>query len=473
MRIALAVLVVPCLAAAAAAADLKVPSADFPTIQDAANAAMPGDRIVVAKGVYHENVVLDVGNVTILGKKAVWDGTVDGVQGDCLTADGAGLSVQGFTFRNATFHLNVSGSGLTIKKCTFLRSSNVGVQVVGDSLSVSSCVFRGNNQGVYVTGAAGKVTRCRFLQGEGTATKVIGNGVLLDRNVISNTDGDYPVEISGDGAVVTGNVITTSTNDGIYIAGAGSTISGNTLTNMHDYGISVTGTDSVVSSNRMTFCGNGGIYVYGTGATVTGNRVEWTFDNAINVYADGFTVTGNQVLQATNNSYAFVITNQTAGMGGTFEGNLAADTAYHGFYLQFDASSIRGNTALRCGSGKDAGFTLQGTGNTATGNRALECDGDGFLVDGNDNTFVDCEASGGTDSGFVPNGDGNRFEGCTARGFGGQGFDNDGTNTEVVGCTFLGNRIDLSSRITGGATFGTVTGNTFSTGGVTTQTEIF
>jgi parallel beta-helix repeat protein len=191
------------------------------------------------------------------------------------------------------------------------------------------------------------------------------------------------------------------------------------------------------------------------------------------VYSDGFTVTGNQVLQATNNSYAYVITNQTPGMGGTFEGNLAADTAYHGFYLQFDSSTIRGNTALRCGSGKDAGFWISGNGNTVTGNRALECDGDGFVVDGDGNTFVDCDASGGTDSGFVPTGDGNRFEGCTARGFGGQGFDNDGTNTEVVGCTFLGNRIDLSRRIGGGATFGTVEGNTFTSGGVDTQTEIF
>ncbi len=473
MRRALAVLVVPCLAAAAAAADLKVPSDDYPTIQSAASAAMPGDRILVAKGVYAENVVLDVGNVSILGKKAVWDGTVDGVQGDCLTADGAGLVVQGFTFRNANFHLDVSGSGLAVRKCTFLRSSNVAVRVLGDGLSVSTCVFRGNNQGVNVTGGTARVERCRFLAGEGTAMKVTGDGAVLDRNVASNTDGDYPVEIAGNGAVVSGNVITTSTENGLSLAGASATITGNTFTNMRDYAVSVTGPDMVVSSNRMGLCGDGAIYAYGTGATVTGNRVDWTFDNAINVYSDGFTVSGNQVRQATNNSYAYVITNLTPGAGGTFEGNLAADTAYHGFYLPFDNGTVSGNTAQRCGSGRDAGFWIAGSGNTVAGNRAIECDGDGFYVTGSGNDLLDCEASGGTDSGFLVGGDGNRLEGCTARNFGGQGLDNFGTNTDVVGCTFLGNRIDVAARILSGATFGTVTGNTFSTGGLTTETEIF
>jgi parallel beta-helix repeat protein len=473
MRIALAVVLVPCLAAAAAAADLKVPSTAYPTIQAAASAAAPGDRILVAKGVYQENVILDVPNVSILGKKAIWDGTVGGVQGNCLTADGTGLVVQGFTFRNATFHLNVTGGGLTVKKCTFLRSDNVAVLVSGDGTSVSSCVFRGNNQGVYVSGGAGKVTGCRFLGCEGTATKVIGNGVLLDRNVMANTDGDYPVEISGDFAVVSRNVITTSTYDAVYVTGSGATVTGNTITNMLRYAITLAGQDAVVSSNKMTFCGYGAIELTGANARVTGNKVQWTFDNAINVQSDGFTVTGNQVLQATNNSYAYVISNQNDAAGGTFEGNLAADTAYHGIYIQTDGADILNNTALRCGSGRDAGFWISGNGNTVTGNKALECDGDGFLVTGDDNTFTGCEASGGTDSGFVPSGNGNTFKGCTAKGFGGQGFDNNGTNTEVTGCTFLGNRIDLSRRINTGATFATVTGNTFSSGGVDIQTEIF
>ena len=41
------------------AATLNVPSASYPTIQAAVNAASPGDIIVVAPGTYNENVTID------------------------------------------------------------------------------------------------------------------------------------------------------------------------------------------------------------------------------------------------------------------------------------------------------------------------------------------------------------------------------------------------------------------------------
>ena len=53
------VLAVAASAAAARASTLKVPSDDYPTIQDAVDAAGPGDVVLVGPGEYLESVVLD------------------------------------------------------------------------------------------------------------------------------------------------------------------------------------------------------------------------------------------------------------------------------------------------------------------------------------------------------------------------------------------------------------------------------
>ncbi len=83
-------------AGAAAAGTLKVP-ADFATIQAAVDAAVPGDVIVVSKGVYAENVVVAVGGITLQGKNAVIDGRY---AGNCLDVTGDGVTVTGFTLAN-------------------------------------------------------------------------------------------------------------------------------------------------------------------------------------------------------------------------------------------------------------------------------------------------------------------------------------------------------------------------------------
>ena len=76
-KVSLAILILGLAAASfATAADLNVP-ADYPTIQAAVNAAVSGDEIQIAAGVYHEQIVVSRKNLTITGQPGTiiqaWD----------------------------------------------------------------------------------------------------------------------------------------------------------------------------------------------------------------------------------------------------------------------------------------------------------------------------------------------------------------------------------------------------------------
>jgi hypothetical protein len=469
MRLALAVLLVPCLAAAAAAKDLKVPSADYPTIQFAADAAQPGDRIVVAKGVYVENVTMSVANVSFLGKKAVWDG---GSNGTCLLVNGGGLVVKGFAFRNGSVHLSVGGLGTVVRKCIFTGAGDYAVASSGDGLSVSACRFRGNAAGIDAAGVSCAVSACRFQQTDSAAVAVVGNAVHVEKCVFVNTDGGRPVELSGDSCVVARNAILGTTGDALRVSGNGAHVEANSLTVVDNAGIAVSGNDATVARNRVTACRGLSIEVIGDGAVVDGNRLLWGLDNGITVTGDAFLVTGNSVVQLANNSYGFDLETVTPAAVGTCDGNTASDTAYWGFYVNGDNLVVSGNEALRCGAARDGGFWIQGDDCVITGNLAEECAGDGFLIEGSANGIVSCRATDCTIDGFDVSGDFIQVEGCTASNCGGEGLDNGGVGTDALGNTFLGNRIDIANRVGAGATFDQFTGNVFVSGGITTEPEI-
>ncbi len=91
--------------------------ADYPTIQGAIDAALPGDTIIVDSGTYHENVLVNK-NVKLLGHDTgTGKPTVDGggYQGKCainITADNTRL--QGFNVIHATYGINVYANDTSV-----------------------------------------------------------------------------------------------------------------------------------------------------------------------------------------------------------------------------------------------------------------------------------------------------------------------------------------------------------------------
>ncbi|MFN0120012.1 MAG: hypothetical protein ACKV2V_05875, partial [Blastocatellia bacterium] len=149
--------------ATAAAATINVPG-NFPTIQQAVNAAAPGDTIVVAAGGY-------VGPVNV-NKSLTIGGANSGVAGTAARGPESILSGGGFTISASNVVINgftvqneVNGAGVTIAAGTsgvqvinnIIQNNVIGVYPQGTGPVISNNLIRNNTQpggasgsGVYI-----------------------------------------------------------------------------------------------------------------------------------------------------------------------------------------------------------------------------------------------------------------------------------------------------------------------------------
>ena len=188
------------------AGTLHVP-ADFPTIQAALTAAVSGDVVEVACGIYHEHDLVLVPGVTLrseTGQASCVTIDADGL-GRVLSCQGAGQSViEGFTLTGA--RIADSGGGLfadqislTIRNCRFLGNrlegyvdfdgKGAGLYASSMSLTLTDCAFDANfsNPGSFIGNAKGGglfaisssvvVERCSFTLNVAAPHAKIGSGL--------------------------------------------------------------------------------------------------------------------------------------------------------------------------------------------------------------------------------------------------------------------------------------------------------
>ena len=139
---------------------LIVPSATYPTIQSAINAAVPGDVVQVGPGTYVENLDLLGKEIQLVGAGpdlTTIDGNQSGAVIVCKSDEGPGTLIEGFTLTNGSGFVESGPLGATfVKGGGIYLSENVNSPFFATDVLVKNCRIVGNTApdgggGVHVT----------------------------------------------------------------------------------------------------------------------------------------------------------------------------------------------------------------------------------------------------------------------------------------------------------------------------------
>jgi parallel beta-helix repeat protein len=290
-----------------AAHTIYVPG-DYETIQEAIDAASNGDTIIVAAGLYEENVVIDK-SLTLKGAQAGVDArnrsgaeTIiepdDGRGIDIVTAANRIIEIDGLTVQNTRTGIaapNAVGmydiNDITVKNVRVLNCDKGGITMAYASIAtVEYCYVEGTEFGIN----AGSLqplepTVANFRHNEVVTAEFGITGYLKDSIIEGNLVRDFATGGVGISGQFLNTEITDNTVTG-YSKGAA-------LTFEEHYGRDLSENVHVESN---TFTGNEyGIYLFDTQTTLTGIAVN--FNNIAGNSRYGVWNKGGEALDATKN----------------------------------------------------------------------------------------------------------------------------------------------------------------------------
>lgn len=291
---------------AAIAGTINVPG-DYPTIQQAIDAAVNGDVVKVANGTFQENIDLKGKAITLQGngrQKSIINGKNGGPCITIASGETAATIVDGFSIREGTGKLIGSlryGGGVYISKASSptisgdtaigFNTGDVGAGMFIDrncnpllqDLLIANNVTanKGTGAGLYVLGNP-TFDNCRIA--ENTATNGAGGGIYFSKSVSSITGSTIYKNHSFYGG-------------GILVNGGSPTISGNLFEyntvnkapiNGEGGGIGIVGKGTpFVSSNEFRFNSahsGAGVYTYDAAPTIITNLIH---DNTASTNSNG------------------------------------------------------------------------------------------------------------------------------------------------------------------------------------------
>ncbi|MAF66561.1 MAG: hypothetical protein CMJ84_13005 [Planctomycetes bacterium] len=269
-------------------------------IQDAIDAASPGERIRVMPGAYHESLAIDVSDltiegVTINGARPILDGKH--LLSDAVTGSGSRLTIEGIDVRDYTANglmINL-GTDITFRDIRCSDSGLYGlypVEVVG--VMIEDCTVTGvRDAGIYVGQSKDIVVRNNNVYGNVTGIEIENSvGAVVEGNHVHDNAGgvlvfllpNNPSKVSLD-CVVRDNTIENNNHEnfaaaeavvanvpsgtGIMLLAADRVeVTNNTIRDNDTVGIAVVGLDALFGSERKR--------AYDVDPTPDGN---WIHDN--------------------------------------------------------------------------------------------------------------------------------------------------------------------------------------------------
>jgi len=241
------------------------------SIQDAVDAAHPGDTIEVEPGTYRQSVLVDVDRITLRGlvkggQRAVLDG--EGALTDAVIASGHGFTIEGFALRDYTSNgITVEGAtGVVFRDLVVDRTGLYGVYPVEckDVLVDRVVVTGAKDAAIYVGQSADIIVRRSEVHDNVTGIEIENstNALVEDNDAHHNTGGilvfllpNNPSKVGHDTRVLRNRVVANNhpnfgdptaivskvpAGTGIFIMGADRTeVTGNEIRGNDSVGVAV------------------------------------------------------------------------------------------------------------------------------------------------------------------------------------------------------------------------------------------
>ena len=198
----------------------------YGSLQDALNAALPGDQVVLASGVYAEGAIIGTREVVLRGEPGAHmrGHAVEGKAALVVRAEGVlieGIECSGIAVRdNNGACVRIEGDDLTVRNVHFhdnqqgiLSGPGGGILLVEDSLFERNG-FGGQAHGVYIGRSVAtfvfRNNRVLATTGAGHGLKSRARRTIIENNVIAGLDGHDSRAIDlpeGGEVVIRGNVL--------------------------------------------------------------------------------------------------------------------------------------------------------------------------------------------------------------------------------------------------------------------------
>jgi hypothetical protein len=450
-----------CLAAAlgaaspAAADTVQVPG-DFPKIQQAVDAASPGDVIAVAKKLNKENVVVNTQRLTIKGvAKGVTVDALAGGNGFAFDVNAADVAVRNLLVKHG------DGIDCTADGCTFSRLRFGGdsefdcIRIIGNGGTVtdSRLVACGDNA-VEIQGTRATVLGNSIRLIDNECIFVVGNRARIRGNVAGRCEDSEAIDYEGNDATIADNELHNVEGDVIDLAGDRIQALGNAMANGANACLRLAGNEALIKGNRGRACRQG-FKITGENPRVIANRMVETVGDSEGIDVDCTIACGDGVVR--NNLAADTVDDDdgfdvTVAAGtGSFEvvGNVARNNADMGFDLKIPAGVVRDNLAVANGFEREDAFSILGDGARVLDNRALGNGGDGIALGSTSMIVRSNLARGNHLDGFQIDGIGLALTENDAIDNFGDGIDNDGLLTELRRNVARGNQVDCANSLAG------------------------
>lgn len=374
----------------------------FATIQAAIDVANPGDRVTISRGIYVENLEIDVEGLMLRGSgrtNTIIDAEADdSLPGIFITA--ADVKIEKLMVRNG------NNNGIeTSSDATGVLIDNVAVAGSGNDDDGNDCIDLNGAEG-HVKNSL--ITGCDT---EGIDVNDDAEDTIIERNRVTQVGSDCIIS-SADNVTIYRNYVAICGDQGIDIDDADNpTINNNTVASTKDQSIEV---DCGDDEAQQVEC---------TGGEIRQNTLRTAEQECIDVNAnvvDGtFTVERNVCTVASDHGVRIV------GNGITVTRNLVRD------------GGINGNNS--------AGYRVEGTNHVLSHNRAEDWYGQGFYIAGSDHELSRNESRRSLSDGFRISGDNVVLNNNVSQASLGVGFEitEDAENAELVRNNGFDSRVDF------------------------------